>query len=438
MNKVILFGLCLFLTASSVAEQTQPQENFVHTNSEYSYHMLDPTTDIVNKQLFLFNNKDKYLKEGALYLGVSFIGLADYQKSNKDSKFGWLMRHPTSANQVGKRVSEVVVHSVQVQASGSLNSFMTLFSEFLYNPQQSFGAGATITGLARNQVSVRRTYLLIGDKKKSPFYMSHGKQDVPFGLMDTVSPFTASTTWHAFGPLAYSTIFGADYKGINVAVTAIQGGAQFRAANVPVRGTAVPSSVKNFSANISGTYTFCRSSSLKVGGSYIRGSAYNQSFPVLHFNPGSDNNPAWDVYTQLRLKNFVLQGEFAKTKKIWPGTHNPNAPLNIFPASKVSSFAAGAAYTFRNLFSLSNLKISLEHSDFVAGAKGSPWRRQSQTVLGASSHLKKNAKVFGELIRIKGFAPLNGISGSTATATTTISDKGARITVFVVGIQATL
>ena len=35
-----------------------------------------------------------------------------------------------------------------------------------------------------------------------------GKMEAPFGLMDTVSPFTASTVWHAFGGLAWGALAG--------------------------------------------------------------------------------------------------------------------------------------------------------------------------------------------------------------------------------------
>ena len=77
-----------------------------------------------------------------------------------------------------------------------------------------------------------------------------GKQAVPFGLTDTVNPFTASTVWHAFGALANSVVLGYAGEGLGVTVTGIQGGAQFRAANAPVEGTAVPSRLNNFAVDV--------------------------------------------------------------------------------------------------------------------------------------------------------------------------------------------
>ncbi|MDE0030247.1 MAG: hypothetical protein OXU42_12700 [Deltaproteobacteria bacterium] len=68
----------------------------------------------------------------------------------------------------------------------------------LFDPEQSFGKG-TNTDLERNQVQVRRAYVLFGNLDRTPFFASIGKMAVPFGLTDTVNPFTASTVWHAFG-----------------------------------------------------------------------------------------------------------------------------------------------------------------------------------------------------------------------------------------------
>ena len=64
------------------------------------------------------------------------ISIFDYQKSNTDSKFAYLMRHPTPKNQIGKDVSEVVIHSFQFSFTGTVNSWLTAHAEILYNPEQ--------------------------------------------------------------------------------------------------------------------------------------------------------------------------------------------------------------------------------------------------------------------------------------------------------------
>ena len=79
---------------------------------------------------------------------------------------------------------------------------VTGYAELLYDPEQSFGQG-TITALARNQIQLRRGWVMFGNLDQLPVYALVGKMDTPFGLNDTVNPFTNSTNWHAFAGLAY-------------------------------------------------------------------------------------------------------------------------------------------------------------------------------------------------------------------------------------------
>ncbi len=167
-NKFITF-LSLFSLAQSAQagnlKEDLPNDFFVKINSEYSTIMLNyNTTNINQKQLFLLQERqDGYLKDKSLYIGTRVIGLLDYQNSNVESKFGWLMRHPTSNNQIGKDVSEAVVHSVQVGFTGNILPWVTTFAELLYDPQQSFGQG-TITSIERNEVQVRKAYVILGER----------------------------------------------------------------------------------------------------------------------------------------------------------------------------------------------------------------------------------------------------------------------------------
>ena len=112
---------------------------------------------------------------------------ANYQSSNRDDKFGYLMRHPTASNQVGRTVSEAAIHSVQLGFTGALGDWITTNAEILYDPEQSFGKG-TNTYLERNQLQVRRAYVLLGDLDRSPLYRRLGKMAVPFGLTDSLAP----------------------------------------------------------------------------------------------------------------------------------------------------------------------------------------------------------------------------------------------------------
>jgi hypothetical protein len=157
LSLIIGASIYLLSTTSYAHESAHESRKYVNMDSEYSHIMMDPTTNITTKQKMLFNIKNHYLKEGEVNFGASFIGIANIQESNRDSKFGYFMRHPTANNQVEKHVSEVAVHSVQLQASGSFTPWMSFYSELLYSTEQSFGAGTT-TSLTRNLVQVRKAY----------------------------------------------------------------------------------------------------------------------------------------------------------------------------------------------------------------------------------------------------------------------------------------
>jgi len=398
----------------TVGLHTQAQEfyDFIQTDPEVSYRLLEPNYDLRKTQILLDERKAGNVADRGLLISGSLIAIGDYQKSNTDSKFAYLMRHPTSSNQIGKEVSEAVLHSFQVGLTGSINSWLAAHTEILYNPQQNFGTG-TITSLERNQLVLNKGYVLVGDLNKLPVYVALGKMDVPFGQMGSVSPFTNSTTWHAFGGLSYGAQVGFKKYGVELIGMAVQGGTQFRAVSTPVGdSTNVPSVINNFVADFSYTLNFRESSSIKVGGSYLHGSAYNHSFPVFHFNPGGSNNPAMTAYAEVNVnKNLRLKGSYVETSDVWPGTFNPNPPLDVFPAHNVTSMDAGFRYMFRMTKEVP-LSISAEYSDFVAGPEGSPWERQNQYVLGFCSLINNSSKIFLEVFRTEGYVPLNFVSGS--------------------------
>ncbi|MFK8067239.1 MAG: hypothetical protein AB8D52_03245 [Gammaproteobacteria bacterium] len=406
--------------------------DFVNVKHKYSYDMLDPTTKINRKQLHILEQKQSgELQDNSVTLGGAVTAIADIQKSDRDSKFGYLMRHPTSSNQIGKDVSEAVVHSVQLGITATLGSWFTAYSEILYDPEQSFGQG-TITDLNRNQLQLRRGYVLIGNLDKSPFYLSLGKMATPFGLTDTVNPFTASTVWHAFGGLSYG-IKGGYYKnGLNIELMAAQGGAQFRAANTSVNGTNIPSKLNNVVADINYTFGFGNENAAMVGASYERGSPYCQGFPVVHFTACEDNNAAYDFYGQLNMGNFEILAEYAKTAKEWPGTFNPAIPE--FSAHKVTSWGLGGKY--KTSMMGKPLALSAEFSRFEAGPSGAPWDRQDQTVLGIASFVTSSVKLFGEYIHVDGYAPLNFVSGGNLGVGQTHSDRDADSDILMFGVNA--
>jgi hypothetical protein len=420
MKKALLLTCLLFIvniitgfgqvTSDSVKNKT------IGFNSEFSYKMLDPNEDLRKVNIFITERQKGNIKSGTVLIGSSLIALGDYQVSNTDSKFGYLMRHPTGNNQIGTEVSEAVVHSFQLSVSGTVNNWLAAHAELLYNPQQSFGTGL-ITDLERNQIQLRKGFILVGDLDKFPVYGAIGKMDAPFGQMGTVSPFTNSTMWHAFGGLGYGAQIGFKKWNVHATVMAVQGGAQFRAMNTPVGdSTNVPSKLNNVVVDINYKVGFGSNSSFIFGGSYLHGSAYCHEFPVFHFDPCNENNPAWTAYGRLLVNDrFTIKGGFAKTVNLWPGTHNPTPPLDVYAASKVSSKDIGVKYTFKNTSRVKH-SVSAEFSDFIAGPDGAPWERQNQIVLGYSALINNSSKLFLELFRTDGYVPLNWISGSAPYA----------------------
>ncbi|WP_020401358.1 hypothetical protein [Kordiimonas gwangyangensis] len=419
---------------ASSATEADASVGTIKLSHRLSYDMLDPTTRINRKQeLLLEARQDGSLPSNSVIFGGAITAIADYWHSNRENKFGYLMRHPTPNNQQQNDVSEAVLHSAQLSMTATLGDWVTTYAELLYDPEQSFGAG-TITAISRNQVQLRKGYVVIGNLDETPFYLTLGKMATPFGLTDTVNPFSSSTFWHAFGGLAYGAKLTYHDNGLNVSVEAVQGGAQFRAANMPNNGTAVPSKLNNYVIDANYTYGFGDADYLLVGGSYQRGSAYCQTYPVTHFNPCPDNNPAWAAYAQLQTGPFQFIGEFGKTTKVWEGTFNPTPPLDRFEASKVSSLTLGGKYT--TAIAERQLDLSLEFSNFRAGPNGAPWEKQDQWVLGAAHFITPSVKGFVELLQINGYAPLNFISGGNVAPGATHSDIDTVNRGVIIGVNA--
>lgn len=404
----------------------------VSTSRAYSQAMTDHNNKVNRKQLHILESKQKgLLPSNGLVIGGQVTAIANYWNANRDGKFGYLMRHPTSTNQIGKTVSEATLHNAQLHFTATWGDWFTAYGELLYDPEQSFGAG-TKTALTRNQVQLRKGYVLLGDLDQAPMWFAMGKMATPFGLTDSVNPFTASTVWHAFGGLAYGAQLGYSRDGLNLTVEAVEGGAQFRAHNAPVQGTSVPSRINNFVADINYTAELDGDATLLLGGSYTAGSAYCQGFPVTHFSSCADANPAWAAYSQASFGEFLIQGEYAQTTDVWAGTHNPTPPLNVFEASKVQSWGLGGKWAVDGF--QYPVTLSLDFSTFIAGPEDAPWERQNQWVLGAAVYPVDGIKLFWEIVHVEGYAPLNFISGGNLAPGTTHSDRDATSTGVVMGV----
>ena len=121
--------------------------------------------------------------------------------------------------------------------------------------------------------------------------------------------------------------------------------------------------------------------------------------------------------------------EFAKTQDVWQGTFNPTMPQ--FAAAKVTSLDLGVSYAAT--FAGRPLNYSFELSQFDAGPSDAPWERQDQWVLGAAYYPVDSAKLFTEVIRTRGYAPLNFISGGNLGDGVSWSVNDASSTILMLG-----
>ncbi len=276
---------------------------------------------------------------------------------------------------------------------------------------------------------------MLGNLSKFPIYLALGKMDAPFGQMGSVSPFTNSTMWHAFGGLGYGAIIGFKKYGINLSISPFQGGSQFRALNVPVDSTAVPSKLNNLVLDLNYTLTLKGNISVNVGASYVKGTAYCHPFPIVHFMPCGDNNPAYSYYASINVKDrLTLKASFAKTTEVCPGTFNPSPPLNTFEASKVSSLDYGLKYQINKTGKII-YTVSGEFSNFIAGPADSPWERQTQIVIGLNAQVENTSRIFLEYFRTESYASLNFLSGGNfEDPGVTHSDRNTSGFGFVVGV----
>lgn len=415
------------------------ERDLVGISSEYAFAMLDHTENITTRPLVQLEAQQDGLLDSRVTFSGQVTAIANYQWTDTDDKFGYLMRHPTSANQLGDNVSEAVLHSASLAVTAEVAPRVTAYAELLYDPQQSFGRG-TITSLTRNQVQLRRGWVMYGDLDATPVYALVGKMDVPFGLNDSVNPFTNSTNWHAFAALAYGAQVGFVSDGFHIRAMAVQGGSQFRSANVPVQGSSTPSRLNNFA--VDARYTLDLGgygNQIMVGASYLHGTAYCQGYPVVHFNPCADNNPGIAAYARLEYGDLDLLAEYAQTTQVWAGTQvpDPTNPLSVFEAFAPSALTLGARYGFGQRLNTGArpLHLSLEFSRFLAGPQGAPWRRQNQMVAGLSWQPLPNVNLFGEFVHVDGFVPLNFLSGGNFPDGSTWSDPDVDTNVIVAGAQ---
>ena len=90
MKKMIFFFmgvLCVhFSNGQKLQDSPCDQEGYVRFHSPFSAIMLDQNRDLRKVNLLMKVRRDGLMDDSGLYLGASLIAIADYQRSNRDSK----------------------------------------------------------------------------------------------------------------------------------------------------------------------------------------------------------------------------------------------------------------------------------------------------------------------------------------------------------------
>ena len=109
-------------------EQSSKQ-SFVQFNSEMSYKLMEPNENLRKILILAEEFKKDTTKKASLTIGASLITLADYQSSNTDSKFAYLIRHHRI------RLEKKQVNWCFIPSSFQQQNWLGIHVEILYNPK---------------------------------------------------------------------------------------------------------------------------------------------------------------------------------------------------------------------------------------------------------------------------------------------------------------
>jgi hypothetical protein len=176
----------------------------------------------------------------------------------------------------------------------------------------------TFPSFNQGSFQVRLAYVAIGDLEQSPLYLFVGKKNVSFGDMGTLSQFSQSMVWHYFSPLAEGVGAGYSRDGLDVTMTALNGGRGMRVARTSSRGQ-----LNNFAVNVSWSATVY-DLGYKIGLGYLHGTIYDANIAEhIDFNLTAARNPAWNANAELSWRQWDFAAEYSATFEPWPVTAAP-------------------------------------------------------------------------------------------------------------------
>jgi hypothetical protein len=321
--------------------------------------------------------------------------------TNRTNKFSYLGRFPPDF--VGNSATDARLLHGNLSATGHFSRLAHGQVELLFSDVFSFPT------FKQGSFQVRQAYIAVGDLEASPFYAFLGKQNVSFGDMRTLSPFSQSVVWHYFGALAEGVGGGINGGNWNLSATALNGGRGIRVADSSAIGQ-----LNNFAVNGLWQMPLGYGDCLQLGAGYLHGTIYDAG-TAEHTNPGlfGERNPAWDVNGNLSLGLWQFSAEFVTTVDPWPVTGHAVTAWRSELARDVSMLGLPA-------------RLSGSFSEGIQGDRGSEFEFNKQLVIGLGVYPTVNTQITFEYVRSSGFAPLLDI--------TTVSDREVQQDSFVLGL----
>lgn len=382
-----------------------PSHNVIGIDTVHSARMLEFQNRQTNKELFILQHAAESGQVPSVVLGAQMRASMLFGSTNTANKFPYLGRFPTDFT--GTTASDARILQANQAVTTHITPWAHGYFETLFSDVFSFST------FEQGSFQVRQAYVVLGDLNKSPFHAFIGKKNVTFGDFGTLNPFTQAVPWHYFGALAEGAGVGYTGHGLELSVTALDGGRGIRVADSEALGK-----LNNFAANGLYKFNIGPDSEIALGAGYLHGTIYDSAVPE-HIDPTAfgPRNGAWDINANIRYKNFHLAGEFVQTLEVWPASNH-----------KVLAYRMEAAADF-NLGSYPS-RISAGFSEGIQGADGTEFEFNNQFVAGMRVNASENAYVTAEWVRSAGFAPLINL--------TTVSDRDVVQNSLVLGLVLAL
>ena len=383
--------LAAFDDETNGTQARRSEQPFFGFDTPLMTDLLDFQNQQSEKQIWLIESGIDY-PSSAFIVGTQLRSSLLLARTNRDNRFSYLGRFPPDFR--GRTASDARLlqgNAAFATHYGSMfhGYFETLFSDVFTFP--TFNQGS---------FQVRQAYVAIGDFQQSPLYMFVGKKNVSFGDMGTLSPFSQSMVWHYFSPLAEGIGAGYSQGGLDLTVTALNGGRGIRVARSAPRGQ-----LSNFAVN--GSWSgMVDEVGIKLGLGYLHGTIYDANVAEhINFAIAGDRNPAWNANAGLSWRQWDFAAEYTTTLNPWPVTD-----------TRVQAYRTEACYRLPN--TPRPTRLSLSWSEGLQGPSGSEFEFNRQLVLGSAVKFNRHALFTTEYVLSSGFAPLIDI--------TTASDRSVR------------